>query len=49
MIAALLVIAILILKFFYPLREPLYRKIIEQKEKKMAGEEYDTSEFEHLF
>ena len=49
MIAALLVIAILILKFFYPLREPLYRKIIEEKNKKLAGEPFDTSEFEHLF
>lgn len=46
--AALLFICILILKFFYPLREPLYRKIIEQKERKMEGKEYDCSEFEHL-
>lgn len=47
--AALLVICILVLKFFYPLREDLYRRIIVQKEKKQAGEEYDISEFEHLF
>ena len=46
--AALLIICVLVLKFFYPLREDMYRKIIAEKEKKMAGEEYDTSEFQHL-
>lgn len=47
--AVLLLVSALILKFLYPLREDLYRKIVEAKEKKAAGEEYSIEEFKHLF
>lgn len=47
--AALLIISILILKFAYPLREDLYKKILVEKNKKLAGEDYSVDEFEQLF
>lgn len=47
--AVLLIICVLLLKFAYPLREELYRKIVIAKEKKMAGEEFSVEEFKHLF
>ena len=46
--AALLLISVIILKFLYPIREDMYEKIIVEKEKKLAGEEYSIEEFKHL-
>ncbi len=39
--AALLIISILLLKFLYPIREESYKEIVQVKNKKMAGEDYD--------
>ncbi len=39
--AALLIISILLLKFLYPIREDSYQEIVQVKNKKMAGEDYD--------
>ena len=46
--AVLLVLSVIILKFLYPIREDLYRKIVVEKEKKMNGEDYSVEEFKHL-
>jgi len=46
--AILLIICVGILKFFYPIREALYRTIVAAKEKKTAGEEYSVEDFRHL-
>ena len=46
--ALLLVISVVILKFLYPIREDLYRVIVDAKEKKSAGEAYSIEEFKHL-
>lgn len=46
--AILLIICVVILKFLYPIREDLYEKIIEEKNKKLAGEEYSIKEFKNL-
>lgn len=47
--AALLLISILVLKFAYPLREDLYKKILIEKNKKLAGETFSVEEIKHLF
>ena len=46
--AVLLIVSAVILKFLYPIREDLYEKILVEKNKKLAGEEYSVEEFKHL-
>lgn len=46
--ALLLILSVLTLKFFYPIREPMYRTIVAEKEKKAAGKSYSTEGFKHL-
>ncbi|MDF3001319.1 MAG: yicJ 1 [Bacillota bacterium] len=44
----LLILCVVILKFLYPIRESLYRTIVEAKEKKALGEAYSVEGFQHL-